>query len=88
MEQGENNLRSCRKCLTGELAGREDLYRTIADYIDNLDPDRKAGRELYEERLRVCKECGMLFQGMCLSCGCYVEMRAAIGSNGCPKKKW
>lgn len=88
MEKREDNLRFCRKCLTRELAGQEDIYKSIREYIENLDPDRKSGRELYEERLQICKECEMLLQGMCRSCGCYVEMRAAIGKNSCPKNKW
>lgn len=88
MEQKEKNLRFCRKCLTRELAGQEETYRTIREYIDNLDPDAKADGALYEERLGICKECEMLLQGMCRSCGCYVELRAAMGKNVCPKKKW
>lgn len=88
MEQREDNLRFCRKCLTRELAGQEEIYRTIREYIDNLDPDAKADRELYEERLEVCKECELLLQGMCRSCGCYVELRAAMDKNTCPRKKW
>ncbi|MCM1193914.1 MAG: DUF6171 family protein [Butyrivibrio sp.] len=88
MEQQEENLRFCRKCLTRELAGQEETYRTIREYIDNFDPDAKADGTLYEERLEICKECEMLLQGMCRSCGCYVELRAAMGKNVCPKKKW
>ena len=48
----------------------------------------KASEELYEERLSVCKECDMLLTGMCRSCGCYVELRAAVTKNYCPRKKW
>lgn len=88
MEQREENLRFCRKCLTRELAGQEETYRTIREYIDNLDSDTKADRGLYEKRLDVCKECEMLLQGMCRSCGCYVELRAAIKKNACPRKRW
>lgn len=88
MEQREENLRFCRRCLTRELAGEEETYRTIQEYIDNLDPDTKTDSKLYEERLEVCKECEMLLQGMCRSCGCYVELRAAMKKNICPKKKW
>lgn len=88
MEQREENLRFCRKCLTRELAGQEETYRTIREYIDNLDPDAKADHKLYEERLAVCRECELLLQGMCRSCGCYVELRAAMAKNNCPRKKW
>lgn len=88
MEQGRNSLRFCRKCLTRELAGQEQTYRTIREYIDNLDPDVRIDGELYEKRLALCRECEMLLQGMCRSCGCYVEMRAAMGKNVCPRKRW
>ncbi len=88
MEQREEKLRFCRKCLTRELAGQEETYRTIRQYIDNLDPDAKADGKVYEERLEICRECEMLLQGMCRSCGCYVELRAAMKKNSCPRKKW
>lgn len=88
MKQREEKLRFCRRCLTRELAGQEETYRTIREYIDNLDPDAKADEEVYEKRLEVCRECEMLLQGMCRSCGCYVELRAAMGKNSCPRKKW
>ncbi len=88
MEERENNLRFCRKCLTRELADQEEVYGTIRDYIENLDPDLKADKEIYEKRLGICKECEMLLQGMCRSCGCYVEMRAAMVKNSCPGKRW
>jgi len=88
MNEKEQELRACRRCLTRELAGQEEIYHTIREYIDNLDSDIKAGRELYETRLEVCRECEMLLQGMCRSCGCYVELRAAVGKNVCPRKKW
>ncbi len=81
-------MRVCRRCLTRELAGQEEVYHTIREYIDNLDSDIKAGRELYKGRLEICRECEMLLQGMCRSCGCYVELRAAVGKNVCPRKKW
>lgn len=88
MEQREENLRFCRRCLTRELGDQEEVYRTIRDYIDNLDPDIKTDEELYEKRLGICKECELLLQGMCRSCGCYVELRAAMAKNGCPRKRW
>ena len=88
MEQREENLRFCRKCLTRELAGQEETYRTIREYIDNLDPDTKADDKIYEERLEICRKCEMLLQGLCRSCGCYVELRAAMEKNNCPRKKW
>ena len=84
----EKSLRQCKRCLTRELAGQEQVYATVREYIENLDIDLKVEDFLYEDRLSVCKECEMLLQGMCRSCGCYVEMRAAMKKNNCPRKKW
>lgn len=59
-----------------------------AEYIANLDSDIKADEALYEERLAACKECDLLLEGMCRICGCYVELRAVVAKNICPRKKW
>ena len=88
MEQNTQSLRLCKRCLTREMAGQEEYFRTLRTYIENLDIDIKAEEKLYEERLSICRECDMLFQGMCRKCGCYVELRAAVKANGCPGKKW
>ncbi len=84
----EQNLRLCKKCLIREMAGQEEYFRSLREYIENLDPDIKAAEALYEERLETCKACDMLLQGMCRKCGCYVELRAAVDRNACPGKKW
>lgn len=88
MEEKSNNLRFCRKCLTRELADGGEIYRTLQEHIENLDPEVRAADELYDERLSICRDCELLLQGMCRSCGCYVELRAAVRKNGCPEKKW
>ncbi len=88
MEQKKEDLRVCRKCLTRELAGQEETFRSMWEYIENLDMEIKASQSLYEKRLGICKECDMLLQGMCRKCGCYVEMRAAVVKNSCPGKLW
>ncbi|MCI8528791.1 MAG: hypothetical protein HFH82_06515 [Lachnospiraceae bacterium] len=88
MEQRVENLRVCRKCLTREMVGQEEYFRSLWEYIENLDIDVKAPEDLYDKRLMICKECEMLLEGMCRSCGCYVELRAAVGKNVCPREKW
>lgn len=80
--------RVCKKCLTREMEGQEKLFQTMRDYIDSLEEEIKADTGQYEERLKVCVTCDNLLQGMCRSCGCYVEMRAAVRTNHCPWKKW
>lgn len=83
-----DDLRLCKRCLTRDMAGQESVYRNLREYIDNLDQDIRAEEGLYESRLLVCRECSMLLQGMCRSCGCYVELRAAVEKNSCPNRKW
>ena len=88
MEQKTGNQRYCRKCLTRDMIGKEEYFRSLREYIANLDPEIKADEALYEERLAVCKECDLLLEGMCRICGCYVELRAVVAKNICPRKKW
>lgn len=88
MEQKTGNQRYCRKCLTRDMIGKEEYFRSLREYIANLDSDIKADEALYEERLAVCKECDLLLEGMCRICGCYVELRAVVAKNICPRKKW
>lgn len=88
MEQKTGNQRYCRKCLTRDMVGKEEYFRSLREYIANVDPEIKADEALYEERLGICKECDLLLEGMCRICGCYVELRAVVAKNICPRKKW
>lgn len=87
-EKNKEQNRLCKRCLTRDMIGQEEYFQNLRDYIANLDTDIKAEEAVYEERLNICKECELLFQGMCRSCGCYVELRAAVAHNACPHKKW
>ena len=82
-------LRVCKKCLLREMQEGE-YFKNMYDYIAQLDPEVKAEEELYEGRLKVCKQCAHLINGMCRICGCFVEMRAAVKKNYCPspEKFW
>ncbi|WP_306817680.1 DUF6171 family protein [Acetatifactor muris] len=88
MEQESGNLRLCKKCLLRDMEGQEEYFRSLREYIENLDEDRKVSASVYEERLTVCRQCEMLLEGMCRSCGCYVELRAAVAKNSCPREYW
>ena len=46
MEQKTGNQRYCRKCLTRDMVGKEEYFRSLREYIANLDPDIKADEEL------------------------------------------
>lgn len=75
----------CR-CLLGETSEKE-LLRNIREYISGLDEETRAEEETYRKRLSICKRCDKLSDGVCLKCGCYVEMRAAVKTGRCPSEK-
>lgn len=76
----------CRKCLLNQDSG--ELYQSIQELIDALPPAQKAAQEVYRRRLAVCQDCQKLQNGMCLSCGCFVQVRAAKSKESCPWGKW
>ncbi|HJD39251.1 MAG TPA: hypothetical protein H9913_04425 [Candidatus Blautia stercoripullorum] len=75
--------RGCRKCLLRDLTEKE-YFRNMYVYISNLPEEDRTPEEEYERRLSKCRECDHLLNGMCRSCGCFVEMRAAIVVRHCP----
>ena len=80
----------CKKCLLLE-AGESKSYQTVKDYLDNIDSALRVADKEYNARLAKCKDCDNLISGMCLKCGCYVEIRAALKNKKCPdvdNQKW
>lgn len=80
----------CKKCLLLE-AGEQKSFAGVKDYLDTIDNSLKVNDDLYKKRLSLCRECNNLISGMCLKCGCYVEIRAALKNKACPDfddKKW
>ena len=77
----------CRRCLISEM-GVEAYKEMIAKHTDIIKAEDKSDDELYKLRLDICKECDKLNAGTCLSCGCYVEIRAALKKSKCPDRKW
>lgn len=80
----------CKKCLLLE-AGEEKSFKGVKDYIASIDDSLKVNDCLYNERLSQCRLCDNLISGMCLKCGCYVEIRAVLKDKSCPNvddKKW
>lgn len=70
------------------MLGKEEYFRNLHEYIANIEADLKTDSHLYEERLSICTECDLFVEGMCRTCGCYVELRAAIKNNSCPNSRW
>lgn len=75
-------MKKCKRCLLSE-AGEKKSYTTVREYLDNLDDSLKADDKTYKSRLDECKKCDFLISGMCLKCGCYVEIRAALKDKHC-----
>ena len=81
-------LRFCKKCLIRQMQEEEDLYQVIKAHLEQMEPDSKVPPQEYERRLELCEACELLLMGMCRSCGCYVEIRAAKKNLCCPEGNW
>lgn len=66
----------CRRCLL-EAVGDEALLAQVRDWKDAIPRSQRAPAECYRERLACCQRCDHLLNGMCMLCGCFVEVRAA-----------
>ena len=79
----------CKKCLLAE-AGQADISAEIERLKAALPEGERASVPEYEKRLSRCRECESLSEGMCIKCGCFVELRAAKAKSCCPDvpAKW
>ena len=82
-----SEAKPCRKCLLSEMKD-SDLMEVIRKGVDGISMQDRADEKDYGKRLNLCRSCDNLISGTCLSCGCYVEIRAAIKTGRCPLKKW
>lgn len=81
--------RFCKKCLLQQADAQ--VYETVAEYVAQIPVEQKAEDALYQKRLQLCLDCSELIAGVCMKCGCYVEMRAAFKEKSCADydhKKW
>ena len=79
--------RSCRLChLSPDLP--EDV-RALAERLYSLmDQKERAGEEMIRQRLGVCAVCSRKAGDTCISCGCYVLIRAMSKNSRCPLRHW
>ena len=82
-----NTPKPCRKCLLSEMDD-ETAKSLIERGINGISENDRSDEKVYQERLSICRYCDNLLSGTCLSCGCYVEIRAAIRKGRCAEKKW
>lgn len=83
----KDGRRHCRRCLLRET-DREGYFKNLYAYIDGLEEEIRAAEPVYRDRLDRCRQCDLLWDGMCRACGCFVELRAAVGTNRCPYGNW
>ena len=84
--QGTQDSKPCRKCLLSEM-NETAFFETVQQYIDSIPPHEKTPKDEYLRRLVLCKNCEYLTNGMCVLCGCYVEVRAAKAWQHCVNGK-
>ena len=77
----------CRRCLLSEM-NDEKFQAILAKGLDGILENDRIDEKVYQKRLSICRSCDNLLSGTCLSCGCYVEIRAAVKKGRCPEKKW
>lgn len=79
----------CTRCLLEE-AGNRSMAELIAQRIAVIPEEKRANGALYKKRLDICLSCESLSAGICIKCGCYVELRAARADGYCPHadRKW
>lgn len=44
--------------------------------------------EVKESRLAICHQCPLLKMGICLSCGCVMQLKAGLPHASCPEGRW
>ncbi len=75
--------RQCKACLIRDGEGG-DLGRQIEEYRQQLPEADRVSEVQYELRLKACLGCKDLDMGVCMQCGCFVELRAAQVQMHCP----
>lgn len=74
----------CRRCLLEDMPDETALIQNIRELIELLPAEKRAAEDVRLERLALCRQCDRLQNGMCVLCGCYVELRAAKAHMKCP----
>lgn len=67
-----------------------DGSRRVADEVAEQlrwETDLAPGH-VRDQRLDVCRRCPGRVGATCVECGCYVELRTAIGAKACPRGLW
>ena len=74
----------CRRCLLEDMPDQAALAQSVRELVSLLPEHLRAPEEITAARLDLCRACDRLADGMCVLCGCYVQLRAAKKKLGCP----
>ena len=66
----------------------QQLKELAAEYVMAVPDMEKTPEAEYNRRLGICSECCYLVEGLCILCGCYVEIRAAKAAQSCASGHW
>ena len=76
--------KECPSCLK-PVETEEQFELKLTLYLKSLPAELKTPDDEYIRRLAVCSACPELVNGVCMSCGCYPKMRAAVRNKFCPR---
>lgn len=64
--------------------------KQIVDELDNLTSNLVVVKEVYNERMNICKSCDsyLKLSHQCRECGCIMNMKAKFRTSECPLGKW
>ncbi len=74
----------CRRCLLEDMPDEAALARNLQELVALLPAEKRTEDSMRLQRLAACRACDRLNRGMCVLCGCYVELRAAKLHMHCP----
>lgn len=52
------------------------------------DGCRTVTREQYRRRLAICQPCDARKAGRCTRCDCWIQLKARLRSEDCPRGRW
>jgi len=87
---GKNQDKLCKGCSASVWVSIDDSYEKLKQTL--LDKAQAASKEVYKERLKICKSCpSLVYDTTCSHCGCLVHARALAKDSYCPypgQQKW
>ena len=83
-----NETESRQKVASGPIEYNKELKNLASEYASVIPEAEKTPEAEYKRRLEICSECSYLVDGLCVLCGCFVEIRAAKRSQSCANGYW